>query len=80
MKLILEDNRSMIESEILETINEATGSKKKEYFLSGVFSTANVVNGNGRVYPRHIWEREVSSYQDKITGHWESGNTLQELM
>lgn len=69
MKLILEDERQLIESQVVETVNEATGAKKKEYFLSGIFSTANVVNGNGRVYPRPLWEREVASYQEKIKGN-----------
>jgi hypothetical protein len=78
MKLILEDENKLLESEVVEEINEATGQKKKEYFLSGVFSTAGVKNGNGRVYPRDIWEREVAAYQTKINenhvhtlGEWE---------
>jgi hypothetical protein len=78
MKLILEDENQVLESEVVESINEATGAKKKEYYLSGVFSTAGVKNGNGRVYPRHIWEREVAEYQNKINenhihtlGEWE---------
>jgi hypothetical protein len=78
MKLILEDENKLLESEVVENVNEATGTKKKEYFLSGVFSTAGVKNGNGRVYPRDIWEREVALYQQKINeshvhtlGEWE---------
>ena len=78
MKLILEDENLNLESQVVESVNETTGLKKKEYFLSGVFSTAGVKNGNGRVYPRDIWEREVSSYQTKINenhihtlGEWE---------
>lgn len=78
MKLILEDDKLDLESQIVESINEATGHKKKEYYLSGIFSTAGVKNGNGRVYPRSIWEREVASYQQRINenhintlGEWE---------
>ena len=78
MKLILEDENLNLESQVVESINEATGQKKKDYFLSGVFSTAGVKNGNGRVYPRDIWEREVAAYQTKINenhvqtlGEWE---------
>lgn len=78
MKLILEDENLDLSSQIVESVNEATGAKKKEYFLSGVFSTAGVKNGNGRVYPRDIWEREVAQYQTKIDenhihtlGEWE---------
>jgi len=78
MKLILEDENLDLSSQVVESVNEATGAKKKEYFLSGVFSTAGVKNGNGRVYPRDIWEREVAAYQLKINenhmhtlGEWE---------
>lgn len=78
MKLILEDENLNVESQVVESVNEATGQKKKEYFLTGVFSTAGVKNGNGRVYPREIWEREVALYQSKIEeshihtlGEWE---------
>lgn len=78
MKLILEDDKLDLDSQVVESINEATGQKKKEYYLSGVFSTAGVKNGNGRVYPRAIWEKEVSDYQEKIKtnhintlGEWE---------
>lgn len=78
MKLILEDDKLDLESQVVESVNESTGQKKKEYFLSGVFSTAGVKNGNGRVYPRSIWEREVAAYQQKINenhintlGEWE---------
>lgn len=78
MKLILEDDKLNLESQVVESINEATGHKKKEYYLSGIFSTAGVKNGNGRVYPRSIWEREVASYQQRINenhintlGEWE---------
>ena len=78
MQLILEDENKILESEVVESINEATGSTKKDYYLSGIFSTAGVKNGNGREYPRFIWEREVSLYQEKIKdnhihtlGEWE---------
>ena len=50
----------------LEEINETTGAKRKSYFVEGLFSTANVKNANKRVYPRHIWEREVRNYQSVI--------------
>lgn len=76
MKLILEEELSELSSLVVE--NDTASGKKKEYFLSGVFSTAGVKNGNGRVYPRNIWEREVALYQNKINenhittlGEWE---------
>lgn len=35
-------------------------------FLSGVMQRADAQNGNGRVYPRAILEREMSNYQKLI--------------
>lgn len=35
-------------------------------FLTGVMQRADAENGNGRVYPREILEREVANYQKTI--------------
>jgi len=35
-------------------------------FLSGVCQRANQQNGNGRVYPRQVLQREVQRYQDIV--------------
>jgi hypothetical protein len=34
--------------------------------LKGYLATAEVKNGNGRYYPKELWEREISKYQDVI--------------
>lgn len=57
-------------------MNESSG-QKPIYKISGIFSTIGEKNKNGRVYPAHIWEREVAEYQKVL----ESGasNSLMEL-
>lgn len=35
---------------------------KKNYFIEGIFLQSNIKNRNGRVYPRHIMEKEVNRY------------------
>jgi hypothetical protein len=59
-----------------ETLDEATGRSSKKYKISGVFSTIGEKNRNGRIYPRDLWETEVTKYQN----NFESGsmNTLME--
>lgn len=65
MKLIYEIDNSP-EYDIQEHIIESTGEKVKKYKIKGVFSTIGERNRNGRIYPRNVWEREVSNYQDTI--------------
>lgn len=59
------------ESEILvEGLTESNSRGEKKYKIRGIFSTIGEKNRNGRIYPRHLWEREVQNYQNII----ESGN------
>lgn len=59
-----------------ESIDESTGKSSKKYKIKGIFSTIGEKNRNGRVYPREIWESEVTKYQENFnTG---SINTLME--
>lgn len=72
MKLIYETGS---DTQFEQELNETTGAKK--YKIRGVFSSPGKKNKNGRVYPMHLWEREVAKYQDVIkTGH---PNSLMEL-
>lgn len=59
-----------------ESIDESTGKSSKKYKIKGVFSTIGEKNRNGRIYPRELWETEVSKYQE----NFQSGsiNTLME--
>jgi hypothetical protein len=75
MKLIY-DIDATPEILVEEEINEATGVSSKKYKIKGVFSTIGEKNRNGRIYPRDLWESEVSKYQN----NFDSGsiNTLME--
>lgn len=53
------------EVSVEETLTES-GESKKKYKIKGVFSTISEKNRNGRIYPHHLWEREVSKYQEHI--------------
>lgn len=46
-------------------INEGV-SETGEITLSGVLQKADTLNQNGRIYPRHVLEREVRNYQKFI--------------
>jgi hypothetical protein len=75
MKLIIEDTM-LLDGSIEENLNESTGVTERNYYISGIFSTPEKKNRNGRVYSRSIWEREVQKYQDEIKG--KTVNTLGE--
>lgn len=56
--LIVEDNFENIISGI--SVDEST--KKKQYFIEGIFLQAEHKNRNGRIYPANILEREVNRF------------------
>lgn len=61
MKLISELTES---AECLIEADDKTGEKR--HFITGVFMQAEQKNRNGRIYPKHIMEREVAAYQKLI--------------
>jgi len=65
MKLIME-GASLLTGHFEDEMNEGTGSTERNYYISGIFSTPEAKNRNGRVYSRAIWEREVKKYQKEI--------------
>lgn len=75
MKLLY-DIDSQPEFLVEEYLNEATGKTGKKYRIKGVFSTIGEKNRNGRVYPSHIWEKEIAGYQGNFTNG--SSTTLME--
>jgi hypothetical protein len=75
MKLIME-GASLLSGHFEDEMNESTGSTERNYYISGIFSTPEAKNRNGRVYSRAIWEREVQKYQKEINER--SVNTLGE--
>jgi hypothetical protein len=46
-------------------------------FVEGILATVEVKNGNGRYYPRDLWEREIDNFQNKIRS--KSTETVGEL-
>lgn len=66
MKLIIE-GANTLSSEVIEDMNESTGSKQKNYYIHGIFSTPDKKNRNGRIYSSKIWEKEVEKYQKEIS-------------
>lgn len=60
MKLIKEINQD------LNYLTEAREDGGKNVFIEGIFMQSNKENRNGRVYPRHIMEKEVGRYQQLI--------------
>lgn len=46
-------------------ITEGAGAEKKHY-ITGVFMQSEAKNRNGRMYPRHILEREVNRYNEEF--------------
>lgn len=67
---------SMVKSKLLTTympleitkdsLNEAKRNSEGRIVLKGIMQRADAVNQNGRIYPRHILEREVENYQALI--------------
>jgi len=49
-------------NESIESILEATESGAKKYAIQGIFMQSEAVNRNGRIYPKHLMEREVKRY------------------
>jgi hypothetical protein len=49
-----------------EAIKEAKESVDGKLILKGILQKADTLNQNGRIYPKHILEREVKNYQKFI--------------
>lgn len=52
----------------IDVLNEEERRLKKDgyYILTGILQAADTKNGNGRIYPRKILEREINNYQKAI--------------
>lgn len=55
VKLITEQT---MDTEVL--VEDVSG--EKNYFIEGIFMQADVLNGNKRIYPKHILQREANSF------------------
>jgi len=41
--------------------------------VEGILATAEVKNGNGRYYPKELWQREIDKYMDVVRGNRATG-------
>lgn len=60
MKLITELNES------IKYVTETKESGKKSLYIEGVFLQSEIKNRNGRMYPKHVLEREVNRYNEQF--------------
>jgi hypothetical protein len=61
MKLITELNDS-----VKYVTEETADGGKKNLFIEGPFLQSEIKNRNGRVYPKHVMEREVNRYNEQF--------------
>jgi hypothetical protein len=47
-------------------LSEGKTSNRGLPLVEGILATAEVKNGNGRYYPRKLWEREISKYMNSV--------------
>ncbi len=58
MAQLLVELQESVNTEI--ELNEATN--EKNYYIKGVFMESEQGNRNGRIYPKHLMEREIATY------------------
>jgi len=59
----------LIETQIFNwttSLREGQKSSTGNLIVEGPLATVEKENGNGRVYPRELWEREIGKFQEKI--------------
>jgi len=47
-------------------LTEGKLSNRGNPMVEGILATAEVKNGNGRYYPRELWEREIDKYMQSV--------------
>ena len=66
----------LIETQLWNTtsvLTENVGKENGNIMVEGILATAEVKNGNGRFYPRELWERELAKYQEAINQRTATG-------
>lgn len=61
-QLLIETQLWNANSLLTENVNKENGN----IVVEGILATAEVKNGNGRYYPRTLWERELDKYQELV--------------
>lgn len=51
-----------IDTSLTENVIITNENKEKEYYIEGIFLQADVINGNNRIYPKELMDREVHKY------------------
>ena len=66
----------LIETQLFNPTNITNGDKSPNgnMIVEGILATAEVKNGNGRYYPRELWERELKQYEQFINERRAVGN------
>ena len=54
------------DSDLLTEAERKAVQEGEEIYLAGVMQRAGATNGNGRIYPKQILEREVENYQKLV--------------
>ena len=49
-----------------QQLNEGMKAPSGNPLVEGILATAEVKNGNGRYYPRELWEREIDKYSQIV--------------
>ena len=47
-------------------LTEGKLSSRGNPMVEGILATAEVKNGNGRYYPKELWEREIDKYMESV--------------
>jgi hypothetical protein len=56
-----------------EQLHEGLKAPSGNPLVEGILATAEVKNGNGRYYPKELWEREIDKYQQVIENNTSTG-------
>jgi hypothetical protein len=56
-----------------EQLHEGSKAPSGNPLVEGILATAEVKNGNGRYYPKELWEREIDKYQQMIDSNTSTG-------
>jgi hypothetical protein len=49
-----------------KSLTEGLKAPSGNPLVEGILATAEVKNGNGRYYPKELWEREINKYMDVV--------------
>ena len=62
--------RVLVETQLFKPqglmLTEGKLSGRGNPMVEGILATAEVKNGNGRYYPRELWEREIDKYMESV--------------